>query len=117
MVALKDELVSRLEQIPGIEHVPEPDRDDGFSGVAFQGKFIGHFHNFNEIDLRLGKRLIKQEGLKQYPDSKSHPNRSPNSQYIEVRFFHRRDLAKIIHLVELLVDDLKKDSHKKGLDA
>ncbi|MBO6558829.1 MAG: DUF5519 family protein [Pseudomonadales bacterium] len=104
MSRLKDELVSRLEQIPGISHVPYPDRKDGFSGLNYLDKEIGHFHNFNELDLRLGKRLIKQEGLKHYPDSKNHPNRGPGSQFIEVRFHRRKDIEKLVGLVNLLVE-------------
>ena len=105
---LKDELLAELEQIPGVAHVPYPDRDDGFSGLTFRGEDIGHFHHFNEIDLKLGKRLIKREGLKPYPDSKNHPKRSANSQYIEVRFHSTRDLSKVVRLVEQLVGELAK---------
>ncbi|MCB1647109.1 MAG: DUF5519 family protein [Pseudomonadales bacterium] len=103
MKSLKHELVLQLEKIPGIEHVPCPDRDDGFSVLNFRGKEIGHFHNFNEIDLRLGKQLIRQEGLKHPADSSKHPKRSPNSPFIELRFHHQRDISKVVHLVGLLV--------------
>ncbi len=36
MDKLKRELIARLERIPGIRHIPYPDRDDGFSGLVFQ---------------------------------------------------------------------------------
>ena len=103
MAALKDELIVRLEKIPGISHVPYPERQDGFSALNHRGKEIGHFHNFNEIDLRLGKQLIRQEGLKHPADSSKHPKRIPNSPFIELRFHHQRDISKVVHLVGLLV--------------
>lgn len=100
---LKSELVKRLEKIPGVSHRPWPDRVDGFSAVLFREKEIAHFHNFRELDLRLGKALIKAEGLVPYPDSKTHPNRTANSQYIELRFSTKKDLANIVRLVKLAV--------------
>lgn len=103
MAKLKAELVRRLEDIPGVTHRVWPDRDDGFSTLHFHGKEIGHFHNFNEIDLRLGKTLIKSHGLLPYPDSAKHSNRSPNSQFIEIRFRKANDLNKVIELVKQLV--------------
>lgn len=108
MSALKHELIVRLERIPGVSHIPYPDRHDGFSGLGFRGKEIGHFHHFHELDLRLGKKLIKQQSLKHPPDSKVHPGRSANSQYVELRFHHHQDLDEVIRLVELLVADLTK---------
>ena len=106
MPKLKSELVKRLEEIKGLRHQPWPDRDDGFSSISFEGKEIGHFHNFNEIDLRLGKTLIKSEGLQHYPDSIKHPKRSPNSQFIEIRFRKKADLDKIVRVVRLLCQTL-----------
>lgn len=100
---LKNLLVQRLEQIPGVVHQPWPDRDDGFSALLFRGKDLGHFHNFHELDLRLGKALIKSEGLSHPPDSVQHPTRSSNSQFIELRFHDERDVADIVRLVRLAV--------------
>lgn len=103
---LKDKLVARLERIPGICHVPYPARDDGFSGLVFQGREIGHFHDFNELDLRLGKTLIRQQGLAHPPDSHVHPGRRAGSSYIELRFHREQDLDGIVRLVALLTEDL-----------
>jgi hypothetical protein len=102
---LKDELVRRLEQIPGVTHVPHPDRTDGFSALRFGGDEIGHFHNFNELDLRLGAKRIKREGLKHRPDSVIHPKRAAGSPYIELRFLQRADLEEIVRLVQIAVAD------------
>lgn len=104
MPDLKAELVKRLEAIPGVAHEAWPDREDGFSTVRYRGQEIAHFHGFDEIDLRLGKALIRQQGLKHNPDSAVHPKRSVNSSYIEVRFTRRTDLDRIVALVRLLVE-------------
>lgn len=104
MSRLKAELIRRLEMIDGIRHVPWPDRKDGFSTVLLHGKEIAHFHNHNEIDLRLGKRLIKREGLLHNPGSTTHPNRSANSPFIELRITKANDLDRVVKLVNLLAD-------------
>ncbi len=59
--SLKTLLVEKVPQIPGISHKPWPERDDGFATLHFCGKEISHFHNFREIDLRPGRKLIKKE--------------------------------------------------------
>ena len=106
MSDLKTTLVRELERIPGVTHQPWPDRDDGFSTVHFNDREIAHFHNFNEIDLRLGRRLIKQENLKHPVDSTKHPKRTANSQFIEIRFTNNQDVHKVIRLVKLVIDML-----------
>ncbi|WKE64045.1 DUF5519 family protein [Gallaecimonas kandeliae] len=108
MNALKAELIALLEQIPGVKRIPYPDRDDGFCGLGFRGKEIGHFHSGNELDLKLGRRLIQQQGLRHPADSTVHPKRSPNSQYIELRFHQRQELGEIARLVTLLVGELRR---------
>ncbi len=107
MARLKEDLVALLEEIPGVTHEDWPDRDDGFSTILFDGKEIGHFHHWGELDLALGAKLIKREGLKHPPDSTVHPKRSPNSRYIELRFDRAAELDEIVRLVRLLVESLK----------
>jgi len=104
---LKSELIKRLELIPGITHKPWPDRNDGFSTIHLADKEIGHFHNFNEFDLRLGKLLIRRERLKHPVNSAKHPNQPDNSQFIEIAFNRDRDLNRIVRLVKLLVEESK----------
>ena len=104
----KSKLVASLEEIPGLEHKPWLDRTDGFSTLHFRGREIGHFHNFNELDLRLGRNLIAREGLSHHSDSKNHPNRANSSHYIELRFERETDLAKVIQLVKLTISNLSK---------
>lgn len=105
MTPLKAELIKRLEAIPGVTHRPWPERDDGFSTIHFGGKEIGHFHSANELDLRLGRKLIERSGLKHPHGSACHPKRSANSQFIELRFDGAGDLDRIVALIALLVDE------------
>ena len=102
--ALKMLLIDKVQQIPGVSHTPWPERDDGFSTLHFQNKEIGHFHNFQEIDLRLGRKLIKAEGLTHYTDSKNHPNRSANSIFMERRFANKKEVEDIVRLIKLAVE-------------
>ena len=103
MSKLKAELVSRLAEIPGVTHQPWPDREDGFSTILIEGKEIAHFHNFNELDLKLGRNLIAEEGLQHNSNSVTHPNRVEGSNYIELRFNRTNNLAEVVRLVKLAV--------------
>lgn len=105
MTELKVRLVKKLEAIEGLTHQPWPDREDGFSTLHLDRKEIGHFHQFNELDLKLGKRLIRQEGLIHNPDSERHPKRAQGSAYIELPFHDDDDVEEIVRLVGLLVAD------------
>ena len=102
MAKLQKKLIDRLTRI-GIECVEYPDRDDGFCGLRFEGSEFAHFHDFNELDLKLSKNLIRQEGLSHPKDSKLHPNRSKNSAWIELRFTRTFDLDPIVRLIELAI--------------
>lgn len=105
MANLKRDLVAELERLPGVTHRPWPERNDGFSTVHFAEREIAHFHNLAEIDIRLGKSLIRQEGLVHPSDSTKHPKRSPNSQFIEVRFSTPAEVRQIVRLVQLAIAD------------
>jgi hypothetical protein len=105
MADLREQLIKRLESL-GVEHRPFPGRDDGFASLFYAGKDFAHFHNDGELDLRLTRAVIKREGLAHPKDSTVHPNRSKNSQWIEVRFTTRQDLERVVHLVQLAIDQL-----------
>ena len=100
---LQATLISRLINL-GVEHVPYPDRHDGFCGLRYGGREFAHFHDFNELDLRLTKELIRSEGLAHPPDSKVHPKRGINSHWIELRFSRQADLDEIVRLVQLAME-------------
>jgi hypothetical protein len=64
-----------------------------------QGKAFAHFHNDNELDIHLTRSVIAREGLTHPPGSTVHPNRSPGSQWVEVRFTRTAELARVTRLV------------------
>lgn len=80
MSKLKTMLVAELERIPGVECVPSSLA--GLIEFRYKGKSFAHFHNDNELDLRLTKNVIKAKGLSHPGDSIYHPNRSRNSAWI-----------------------------------
>ena len=102
MATLRDKLIVRLEKL-GVEHRPLPGREDGFAALCYAGKPFAHFHNDNELDIRLTKAIIKREGLQHPPGSISHPNRSRTSHWIEVRLTKPADLDRLTDLVKLAI--------------
>lgn len=104
--ALHDELCRRLREI-GVEHRPWPGRDDGFAGLEYDGRDLGHFHHWSEIDLRLGKTLIARENLVRMKDSKVHPDRAKNSPWHEMKLRSPADVDEAVRLVQLAIEDLK----------
>ena len=102
MAKLRDELIQRLAPL-GVEHRPMPGRDDGFASLFYRDKPFAHFHNDNELDLRLTKKVIRELEMSHPPDSVNHPGRSPNSPWIEVRFNQADDIEKVSALVQRAV--------------
>ena len=101
---LKAKLVDELRKIEGVEDRPSP--VSGGSALFYHGKEFAHFHNENELDLRLTKKVIKALGMSHPPGSHHHPNRSPNSPWIEVRFNKSSDIENVSKLVKLAVAEL-----------
>ena len=104
MKSLKDQMLYGLAAIDGVEI--RPSRVAGGMALFFGGKEFAHFHGANELDLRLGKRLIKEHGLIHPLDSEQHPGRSPNSPWIELRFEDARDVARTVEIVRVAVQAL-----------
>jgi len=105
MADLRKRLIDRLAKL-GVEDRPLPGRDDGFSSLCYHGKAFAHFHNDNELDIRLTKPIIEREGLAHPPDSVVHPNRNKKSHWIELRFTNSDDLERVIKLVKLAILDM-----------
>jgi hypothetical protein len=95
----ENELVQKLEKIPGLEN--RPSKVAGGSAIFYRNKEIAHFHHDNEIDIRLTKKVIRQEGLNHPTDSDFHHHRSPQSEWIEVRFRKTADIDEVIRLFKL----------------
>ena len=105
MSSLRIKLVQRLEKL-GVEDRPWPGRDDGFSSLFYDGKEFAHFHNDNELDIRLTNGVIRREGLTHPADSQVHPNRSKNSQWMEIRFTRASHVEEVVRLVKLALERL-----------
>jgi Family of unknown function (DUF5519) len=99
MSDLKKELVKQLERIPGLEN--RPSKVAGGSAIFFREKEIAHFHSDNEIDVRLTKKVIRQEGLIHPTDSKVHKNRAKSSEWFEIRFNDNKQVNEAVRLFKL----------------
>jgi hypothetical protein len=105
MPSLRARLIERVKEF-GVEDRPLPGRDDGFSALCYRGTAFAHFHNDNELDIRLTKTVISREGLQHPPGSMVHPKRSKTSPWIELQFHTPADLDRVVRLVRLAVDAL-----------
>ena len=95
------ELVRRLEDV---EDRPSP--VSGGSALFYRGKEFAHFHDVHELDLRLGKKVIQELGLSHPSDSAQHPDRSPNSPWIELRLQSPSDVKRVLALIERAVSGM-----------
>jgi Family of unknown function (DUF5519) len=100
----KNKLLTELHKIEGVEDRPSPVA--GGSSLFYLGKEFAHFHAANELDLRLTKTVIRGLGLKHPSGSVHHPNRSPSSPWIEVRFDTADDVERVVGLVRLAITKL-----------
>jgi hypothetical protein len=102
MSGLKAYFLDEIEKIPGVEHRYSPVLQE--TALFFHGKEFAHFHHSHELDIKLGRSLIKREGLSHPQDSEKHPTRSLNSQWIEIRFNSSSEAQALVRLVGLFVD-------------
>jgi hypothetical protein len=100
---LRARLIKRLKKL-GVEHRAWPGRDDGFASLCHDGKDFAHFHDDNELDLRLTRTIIDRERLVHPSGSRVHPNRSRTSHWIEVRFTTLTELDHVVRLVKLAIE-------------
>ena len=104
MELLKVKLLSKLREIEGVEDRPSPVSRG--TALFYLGKEFAHFHNANELDLRLTKSVIHQLGLEHPPGSIQHPGRSANSPWIEVRFSNAAAIKRVVELVRIAITKL-----------
>ena len=102
MSKLRQSLIKQLERIPGLED--RPSKVAGGSAIFYKNKEIAHFHDDTEIDVRLTKKVIRREGLNHPEGSKIHKHRSPNSEWIEIRFKKSEDVAEVVRLFKLALE-------------
>ena len=103
-MTLRQQLITAVEQIPGVEDKPSP--VSGGSSLFFHDQEFAHFHHDNELDIRLTRKIIKREGLSHPPGSVHHPQRSPNSAWIELRFDQESHIDDIARLVKVATEQL-----------
>jgi hypothetical protein len=96
---LRADLIALLEKNKGLED--RPSKVAGGSAIFFREKEIAHFHNDNEIDVRLTSKVIRAEGLEHPRGSKFHAARAKGSQWIELQFHSPEDLPEIARLFKL----------------
>lgn len=101
-MTLRKKLIEKIAKL-GVEDRPLPGRDDGFSSLWYGGKAFAHFHNDNELDIRLTKPIIDREGLTHPANSIVHPKRGSKSHWIEIRFKTTKDLERVIDLVKMAI--------------
>lgn len=104
MDSLKASLLTELRKIDGVQDRPSP--VSGGTAMFYRDKEFAHFHDGNELDLRLTKKQIQRLGLAHPAGSVHHPGRSPNSPWIEIRFKSDRDVAQVAKLVHIAIAQL-----------
>jgi len=100
----KQELLKSLATVDGLTAEPSP--VSGGTALFYRGREFAHFHNDNELDLRLTKKVIQALGLSHPTNSVQHPSRSPSSPWIEVRFKTAGEVARTVELVKLAIAQL-----------
>jgi hypothetical protein len=103
---LKQALYSWLVAQTSINSVFYPNDQGGFYGFSYKEREFAHFHQADELDLKLGKKTIASLGLQHPADSLVHPKRSAGSAWIELPFHHSADLENIKGLVKLAISQL-----------
>jgi len=104
MSAFRKKLIEEVEKISDLTDKPSPVAVG--SALFYKDKEFAHFHHDIELDLKLTRKLIKQQGLLNPSDSEMHPNRSINSQWIELRFENASEVEEVARLVKLAVDSM-----------
>lgn len=105
MNAFRTSLSSRLRAL-SVEERAWPGRNDGFASLHYKGKEFAHFHNWTEIDIRLGKNTIKREQLVRSPHSTVHPGRADSSPWYEMTLGGAADVEEAIRLIKIAIQGL-----------
>ena len=104
MPTSKEQLLHQLASLEGLSAEPSPVA--GGTALLFRGKEFAHFHNDNELDLRLTRKVITSLGLSHPPGSVHHPTRAASSPWIEIRFSSPGEVKRTVELVKLAVAQL-----------
>lgn len=104
MPGLRKKLIEKLSEISGV--TVDHWKDSELLCVFYKGKEVAHFHGNNEIDIRLTRTIINQEGLKPPPNTKSHPNRSNKTKWIVQSFRRSEHVEEMVRLIKLAIKQL-----------
>ena len=104
---LQNKLKEKIVALEGVSEVSYEGKNGTFSSFVYKEKEFAHFHNENELDLRLTKKVIASEGVSHPEDSKCHPKRSRGSQWIELRFNNEKEMDSVLHYVKLAIAQIK----------
>ena len=107
MSNLRRELEQKILALPSVTINTYQGKNGEFSSFVYKEKEFAHFHNDNELDLRLTKRVIASEGVVHPSDSINHPKRSKASPWIELRYNNKKELAKVFGYVKLAIAQIK----------
>jgi Family of unknown function (DUF5519) len=103
-IMFKQKLLQLLASVEGLTAEPSPVA--GGTALFFRGREFAHFHNDQELDLRLTSKVIRSLGLSHPSGSVHHPTRSRSSPWIEVRFQSDSEVERAAELVKLAVAQL-----------
>lgn len=104
MTIFKQKLLQLLASVEGVTVEPSPVA--GGTALFFRGREFAHFHNDNELDLRLTRKVISSLELSHPVGSLHHPLRAAGSPWIEVRFNSEREVQRAVELVVLALAQL-----------
>ena len=108
MKSARHNLEAQLTELPDVTVGHYKDTD--LMCVSYHGKEFAHFHDQQEIDIRLPKKFVRQEALGPPIQSAFHPDRSPNSIWRVLQFRSEADVDALVALVQALLkfeyDDL-----------
>lgn len=79
-------------------------RDTDLVCVYYKGRKIAHFHDAQEIDVRVPRKFARAHGLGEPLTSARHPNRSKNSIWRIFRFFNEDEVAQLVALFDKLIE-------------
>ena len=107
MTNLKHELEKKILELPDVTIKTYQGKNSEFSSFVYKDKEFAHFHNENELDLRLTKRVIADEGVSHPDDSEHHPKRSKASPWVELRYKNKKELTRVFGYVKLAIAQIK----------
>lgn len=80
-------------------------KDSDLMCVFYRGKEFAHFHDQEEIDIRLTQAFIKRKQLKPLEDSIYHLKRSEKSQWMQFRFKTKAETKELLDLIQRLIKE------------